>query len=441
MASTLVSADEIPGSELSAVDRADLLTYESVTNFARAVKGDPQMCVMCGNGPESNAVIPRQNKDVCRDCDKAIWLHSSTSAFFKWCKGCKNFLQIGNFSQKLDAAKCDKCRERGRTSYLLKKRHAASTPPTAKQPKHHHCYPAAHSHSPPRGEEYPSGGGRRPLDDDYSDEAQAHAQGCSSSSAVGGVFPRPSHHPRADDDSDVVESDDDDLAAPRTNKASALASSSSMSSSSSKKKKRTLPRGPHFLNSEESSSSEPQSDSAAAISLVALAKTPEDAVVVGKVSSTFGCSLAKISSSSESDENDADDPKEDPLGSGAPFSSSSTTCASCEKNSQGLLFELAAIHSTILKLEQRADLVPKLEAQIDTLKADLAAARAKETHAAKEVQRLKALDGSDDERSAANHSAKRPRLISFDADQTTAHNNNDDNHAQGNAQPATAPAI
>ena len=41
--------------------------------------------------------------------------------YFKWCKGCKNFLLVGNFSQKLDAAKCDKCRERGRTSYLLKK--------------------------------------------------------------------------------------------------------------------------------------------------------------------------------------------------------------------------------------------------------------------------------------------------------------------------------
>ena len=101
-ASVLVGADEIPPAQLSAVDRADQLTYESVTNYARAIKGATQLCVMCGHGArhDNGVVIPRQNKDVCRDCDKAIWLHNATGAYFKWCKGCKNFLQIGNFSQK-----------------------------------------------------------------------------------------------------------------------------------------------------------------------------------------------------------------------------------------------------------------------------------------------------------------------------------------------------
>ena len=99
---------------------------------------------MCGCGASKGVVIPRQNKDVCRECDKSLWRHDASRAraagarfferrplffftggrarrFFKWCKGCKNFLQIGNFSQKLDAAKCDKCRERGRQSYMSKR--------------------------------------------------------------------------------------------------------------------------------------------------------------------------------------------------------------------------------------------------------------------------------------------------------------------------------
>ena len=115
---------------------------------------------MCGSGncnsKHGGVVIPRQNKDVCRECDKSIWRHDESGArvlprrpvripvfavippqncrYFKWCKGCKNFLQIGNFNQKLDAAKCDRCRERGRTSYLLKKR-TVGTATKAKDPK------------------------------------------------------------------------------------------------------------------------------------------------------------------------------------------------------------------------------------------------------------------------------------------------------------------
>lgn len=32
-------------------------------------------CVMCGHPPSDSCVIPRQNKDVCKECDKSTWLH------------------------------------------------------------------------------------------------------------------------------------------------------------------------------------------------------------------------------------------------------------------------------------------------------------------------------------------------------------------------------
>ena len=101
-ASILVDISDVPDSALETVE--DGLTYDAVTNYARAAKGTAQSCVMCGCGASKGVVIPRQNKDVCRDCDKAMWRHRSSGCFFKWCKGCKNFLHVGTFSQKLDAA-------------------------------------------------------------------------------------------------------------------------------------------------------------------------------------------------------------------------------------------------------------------------------------------------------------------------------------------------
>lgn len=96
--------------------------YDELINFPRAKGKDEIRCVMCGSTPGlPGCVIPRQNKDVCKECDKSTWQHISSSIFFKWCKGCKKFLRLGSFSEKLDAAKCDRCRERGRQSYLLKK--------------------------------------------------------------------------------------------------------------------------------------------------------------------------------------------------------------------------------------------------------------------------------------------------------------------------------
>ena len=67
------------------------------------------------------AVIPKQNKDVGRECDKATWVHASTGCYFKWCKGCKRFHEIHAFAGKLKASKCDDSRARGRAGYMRRK--------------------------------------------------------------------------------------------------------------------------------------------------------------------------------------------------------------------------------------------------------------------------------------------------------------------------------
>jgi len=51
------------------------------------------------------AVIPKQNKDVCRECDKATWQHNAVGCYFKWCKGCKRFRNLVAFKGKLAASK------------------------------------------------------------------------------------------------------------------------------------------------------------------------------------------------------------------------------------------------------------------------------------------------------------------------------------------------
>ena len=79
------------------------------------------------------AVIPKQNKDVCRECDKALWRHCASDIHFKWCKGCKRFRNLVAFAEKLAASKCDRCRERGRQGYMRRKGGGPS-PPTS--PRH-----------------------------------------------------------------------------------------------------------------------------------------------------------------------------------------------------------------------------------------------------------------------------------------------------------------
>jgi len=96
--------------------QADLLTARLTQR-----RGPQVLCVMCGRRPGGAVVIPKQNKDVCRECDRVVWQHSRSSVHFKWCKGCKRFLSLHRFGEKFDAAKCERCRQRGRQSYLAKK--------------------------------------------------------------------------------------------------------------------------------------------------------------------------------------------------------------------------------------------------------------------------------------------------------------------------------
>lgn len=96
------------------------INHKEVINFSRP---DPRLCknlhcVMCG---ESNVHIPSQNKNICKICDSSFWLHNSLNIVFKFCKGCKNFFILEEFSDKPEGTKCRKCRQRGRDNYLNKK--------------------------------------------------------------------------------------------------------------------------------------------------------------------------------------------------------------------------------------------------------------------------------------------------------------------------------
>lgn len=91
--------------------------FELLVNYVRE-RSHLRRCVMCGRlGDNMNVEIPRQNKNVCRQCDKATWIHKATQLVFKWCKGCKRFQNIHAFQGKLAASKCDNCRYRGRLGY------------------------------------------------------------------------------------------------------------------------------------------------------------------------------------------------------------------------------------------------------------------------------------------------------------------------------------
>ncbi len=78
----------------------------------------PQQCIMCGR---SDVDIPSQNKNICKQCDSAFWLHVSCRFVFKFCKGCKNFFPLSEFKEKPDGTKCVRCRERVKNHYQQKK--------------------------------------------------------------------------------------------------------------------------------------------------------------------------------------------------------------------------------------------------------------------------------------------------------------------------------
>ena len=350
-ASILVDISDVPDSALETVE--DGLTYDAVTNYARAAKGTAQSCVMCGCGASKGVVIPRQNKDVCRDCDKAMWRHRSSGCFFKWCKGCKNFMQIGHFSQKLDAAKCDKCRERGRTSYLLKKRSGGSATPKA-----------------------PRGRGVSIVEEDL--QENPHLDGAAAISLV--ALARTGEG-RSRSNSMY---DDDDASAAEAASAGDL-------------------------------SAVGESAVEAAIAAARGAAPEDDA----RMSSNFGCSLLqyqrKRSLSEATDDEGAsqagcDAPEPAPAVAVEDDASSRSGSGDAAAEDKGMLFELANIHATIIKLEQRAGQVEPLEARVADLERRLEASAARERLLSDAL--AKAAPGETPNKLADD--AKRPRLISFD---------------------------
>eukprot|EP00608_Synchroma_pusillum_P000594 CAMPEP_0198443074 /NCGR_PEP_ID=MMETSP1452-20131203/69297_1 /TAXON_ID=1181717 /ORGANISM="Synchroma pusillum, Strain CCMP3072" /LENGTH=173 /DNA_ID=CAMNT_0044163699 /DNA_START=21 /DNA_END=539 /DNA_ORIENTATION=+ len=103
-------------------NRGELPSYAELINYPRSTRDKHAVrCVMCGLGQDS-CVVPRQNKGVCKTCDVTIWRHCPSGCIMKFCKGCKKFLNIDLFGEKTDAAKCERCRERGRKSYIMRKR-------------------------------------------------------------------------------------------------------------------------------------------------------------------------------------------------------------------------------------------------------------------------------------------------------------------------------
>jgi len=70
--------------------------------------------------------------------------HAPPPRYFKWCKGCKKFLHVFAFEEKLSKcttkyskqpSKCDRCRERGRQSYMSKRLDGASAQAAAGKEK------------------------------------------------------------------------------------------------------------------------------------------------------------------------------------------------------------------------------------------------------------------------------------------------------------------
>ena len=57
-------------------------------------------CVMCGRHNKAVA-IPSQNKNVCTACEVTVWVYSASGLQIKWCKGCKKFLPLFAFAQKV----------------------------------------------------------------------------------------------------------------------------------------------------------------------------------------------------------------------------------------------------------------------------------------------------------------------------------------------------
>ena len=226
-------------------------------------------------------------------------------------------MQIGHFSQKLDAAKCDKCRERGRTSYLLKKRSGGSATPKA-----------------------PRGRGVSIVEEDL--QENPHLDGAAAISLV--ALARTGEG-RSRSNSMY---DDDDASAAEAASAGDL-------------------------------SAVGESAVEAAIAAARGAAPEDDA----RMSSNFGCSLLqyqrKRSLSEATDDEGAsqagcDAPEPAPAVAVEDDASSRSGSGDAAAEDKGMLFELANIHARILAVESRAALVEPLEKRGAELERELAAA-------------------------------------------------------------------
>lgn len=97
---------------------AHTVQYSDVINFERSSIKHNRCCVLCGDKEdESNCMIPKQNKGVCRRCDSTYWLLKKLGVVVKFCKGCKLFFSLADFDGKPNTTKCGTCRRRGRDNY------------------------------------------------------------------------------------------------------------------------------------------------------------------------------------------------------------------------------------------------------------------------------------------------------------------------------------
>ena len=136
--------------------------------FLRKIRGNTTIITTTTTTTNTNATT---TTSVCKLCDIAFWYYKKYDVVIKYCKGnditiittsiiistptttatttttpttsititittimiitiiitiiitgCKVFLTLAEFEEKIDASKCGKCRRRGRTGYLIKKR-------------------------------------------------------------------------------------------------------------------------------------------------------------------------------------------------------------------------------------------------------------------------------------------------------------------------------
>lgn len=84
------------GDKIPSAIQAVIPVFQTLVNFpdSRHVG----KCVMCDEGEYP---IPNQNKGVCNNCDRAVWIYNATGLQIKWCKGCKNFRKWVDFGDKV----------------------------------------------------------------------------------------------------------------------------------------------------------------------------------------------------------------------------------------------------------------------------------------------------------------------------------------------------